>query len=109
MPSAQEMGKMIARGIGPVANAVAKPQAAGGMLRRVLELAIDGYGKLPGAKASAARQLQRNGGSGGRAVESPIELHLRLAWAPGFVSHLGGVAALPVGVAATPAGVAVGQ
>src|SRR3712207_2697105 len=109
MPSAQEMGKMIARGIGPVANAVAKPQAAGGVLRRVLELAIDGYGKLPGAKASAARQLQRNAGSVDQAIDALIEFHVRLASAQGFVTNLGGAAALPVAVPANLTGVAVVQ
>ena len=62
MPLAEDVGKLIARGVGPVATIVA-PQLAGGALRRVLELAIDGYGRLPGAKTHAARQLQRNGGS----------------------------------------------
>ena len=100
---------MIARGIGPVANAVAKPQAAGGVLRRVLELAIDGYGKLPGAKASAARQLQRNAGSVDQAIDALIEFHVRLASAQGFVTNLGGAAALPVAVPANLTGVAVVQ
>jgi uncharacterized protein (DUF697 family) len=109
MPSAQDVGKLIARGIGPVATMVSKPQAAGGVLRRVLELAIDGYGKLPGAKASAARQLQRNGGSVDKAIESLIEFHVRLASAQGFVTNLGGVAALPVAVPANLTGVAVVQ
>ena len=109
MPSAQEMGKMLARGIGPMANAVAGGQAAGGALRRVLELAIDGYGKLPGAKASAARQLQRNGGSVDEAIDALIEFHVRLASAQGFVTNLGGAAALPVAVPANLTGVAVVQ
>ena len=62
MPSAQEVGKMIARGIGPVAGIVA-PQVAGGALRRVLEVAIDGFGRLPGRQgrrwsaAPAARRI----------------------------------------------------
>ena len=100
---------MIARGIGPVATAVAKPQAAGGALRRVLELAIDGYGKLPGAKASAARQLQRSGGASDAAIESLIDFHVRLASAQGFVTNLGGVAILPVAIPANLTGVAVVQ
>ena len=64
MPLAQDVGKIIARGIGPVATIVT-PQVAGGALRRVLELAIDGYGRLPGAKAHrgpaapAARRVGR--------------------------------------------------
>jgi hypothetical protein len=109
MPLAGDVGKLIVRGIGPVAPRVAKPQAAGGVLRRVLELAIDGYGKLPGAKASAARQLQRNGGSVDQAIESLIDFHVRLASAQGFVTNLGGVAALPVAVPANLTGVAVVQ
>jgi uncharacterized protein (DUF697 family) len=109
MPSAQDVGKMIARGIGPVATAVARPQAAGGALRRVLEMAIDGYGKLPGAKASAARQLQRSGGSPDKAIEALINFHVQLASAQGFVTNLGGVAALPVSVPANLTGVAVVQ
>jgi hypothetical protein len=109
MPTAGDVGKLIARGIGPVATMVARPQAAGGVLRRVLELAIDGYGKLPGAKASAARQLQRSGGSVDAAIESLIDFHVRLASAQGFVTNLGGVVALPVAVPANLTGVAVVQ
>jgi uncharacterized protein (DUF697 family) len=75
----------------------------------VLELAIDGHGKLPGAKASAARQLQRSGGSVDTAIESLIDFHVRLASAQGFVTNLGGVVALPVAVPANLAGVAVVQ
>jgi uncharacterized protein (DUF697 family) len=109
MPSAQDVGKLIARGIGPVATAVAKPQAAGGALRRVLELAIDGYGKLPGAKASAARHLQRAGGSSDTAIESLIDRHVAMASAQGFVMNLGGVATLPVAIPANLTGVAIVQ
>ena len=108
MPSAQGMGRIIARGIVPVASMVS-PQLAGGALRRVLELAIDGYGRLPGAKATAARQLQRHGGSVDGAISSIIDFHVRLASAQGFVANLGGVAALPVAVPANLAGVAVVQ
>ena len=108
MPSAQGMGKMIARGIGPVASMVS-PQVAGGALRRVLELAIDGYGRLPGAKAAAARQLQRNGGSVDGAISSIIDMHVRMASAQGFVTNIGGVAAMPVTVPANLAGMAVVQ
>ncbi len=92
-----------------MATAVARPQAAGGALRRVLELAIDGYGKLPGAKASAARQLQRSGGSSDAAIETLIDIHVGLASAQGFVTNLGGVAALPVSIPANLTGVAVVQ
>jgi uncharacterized protein (DUF697 family) len=102
------MGKMIARGIGPVASMVS-PQVAGGALRHVLELAIDGYGRLPGAKAAAARQLQRTGGSVDGAIAGIIDVHVRLASAQGFLTNLGGVAAMPVTVPANLAGLAVVQ
>ena len=108
MPSAQDVGKIIARGLGPVASMVA-PQLAGGALRQVLELAIDGYGRLPGAKIHAARQLQRHGGSVDGAISSIIDFHVRLASAQGFVTNLGGLAALPVAIPANLAGVAVLQ
>ena len=109
MPSAQGMGKIIARGIGPVASIVASPQVAGGVLRRVLEMGIDGYGRLPSAKAHAARQLQRNGGSVDDAISGIIDFHVRLASAQGFVSNLGGVAVMPVSVPANITGVAIVQ
>ena len=108
MASAQDVGKIIARGLGPVANIVA-PQLAGGALRQVLELAIDGYGRLPSAKTHAARQLQRHSGSVDRAISSIIDFHVRLASAQGFATNLGGLAALPVAVPANLAGVAVIQ
>ena len=108
MPLAQDVGKLIARGMGPVATIVA-PQLAGGALRQVLELAIDGYGRLPGAKTHAARQLQRHGGSADEAISSIIDFHVRLASAQGFVTNLGGLVALPVAIPANLAGVAVVQ
>src|SRR5918998_3298625 len=108
MASAQDVGKIIARGLGPVASMVA-PQLAGGALRRVLELAIDGYGRLPGAKTHAARQLQRHGGSVDGAISGIIDFHIRLASAQGFVSNLGGIAVLPVSVPANLTGVAIVQ
>ena len=109
MPSAGDVGKLIARGIGPVASSLVTPQIAGGALRRVLELAIDGYGRLPGAKSAAAKHLQRHGGSVDDAIDSIIESHVRLASAQGFMTNLGGVAALAVAVPANLAGVAVVQ
>ncbi len=108
MPTAQGVGRMIVRGIGPVARSVS-PHAAGGALRQVLEVAIDGYGRLPGAKTAAARHLQRHGGSVDAAIESVIAHHVRLASAQGFVTNLGGVAAMPVSIPANLTGVAVVQ
>jgi len=108
MPSAQDVGRAIARGIGPVARSV-NPGAAGGALKRVLEVAIDGYGRVPGARTVAAKHLQKHGGSVDDAIDSVIAQHVRLASAQGFLTNLGGVAALPVAIPANLAGISVVQ
>lgn len=108
MASAGQVGQRIARGILPVANSL-NPGAAGGVLRRVLEVAIDGFGKVPGAKAAAARQLEKHGGSVEDAVDGIIDFHVGLASAQGFVTNIGGLATLPVAVPANLTGVAIVQ
>ncbi|HEY0241000.1 MAG TPA: EcsC family protein [Friedmanniella sp.] len=108
MPTAHEVGRAIARGIGPVARSVS-PGAAGGALRRVLEIAIDGYARVPGARTVAAKHLQKREGSVDDAIDSVIAHHVRLASAQGFLTNLGGVAALPVAIPANLAGIAVVQ
>ena len=107
MPSAQDVGRLFARGL-PAATQVA-PHAAGGVLRRVLEMAIDGLGWLPSAKAAASRQMQRHGGAHDGAIDGVVDFHVRLASAQGFATNLGGLAALPVTLPANVAGVAVVQ
>jgi len=107
MPSAQDVGRLFARGL-PVATGLT-PQVAGGALRHVLEVAIDGTHRLPGAKHSAARHLQKHGGVAELAVDAVIDFHVGLASAQGFVTNLGGIAALPVTLPANVAGVAVVQ
>ena len=108
MATAQEVGKFIARGIGPVAKAI-NPHAAGGVLRQVLEVAIDGHGRLPSAKSAASRHLQRHGGSVDLAIQSLIDAHVGLASAQGFVTNIGGLATLPVAIPANITGIAVVQ
>ncbi|MDF2746537.1 MAG: hypothetical protein K0S98_821 [Propionibacteriaceae bacterium] len=108
MARAEDVGRIIGRNIGPVAARMA-PQAAGGAFRRILEIAIDGRGALPSAKSAASRHLQRHGGSVDDAIQSLIDFHIRLASAQGFVTNLGGVAALPVAIPANMAGVAIVQ
>lgn len=107
MSTAETVGKMIGRGLGPMVKA--SPQAAGGVLRRLLEIAIDGRGRLPSAKSTAARQMQRHGGAVDGAIQGDIDLHVRLASLQGFVTNLGGLAALPVTLPANVTGVAVLQ
>ncbi|HEX3199351.1 MAG TPA: EcsC family protein [Propionibacteriaceae bacterium] len=108
MASAQEVRRRIAIAISPVANLVTA-QGAGGALRQVLEIAIDGYGRLPSAKTAAARQLERQAGSVDGAISAIIDHHVRLASAQGFVTNIGGVAALPVSIPANITGVAIVQ
>lgn len=107
MPAAESVGRMIGRGLGPVVKST--PQAAGGVLRRLLEVAIDGTGRLPSAKTSAAKQFQRHGGSAEGAIDGVIDLHVRLASVQGFATNLGGIAALPIMLPANLTGVAVLQ
>ncbi len=104
MPTAKDVGDVL----GPVAGRLA-PQAAGGALRRVLEIAIDGKGRLPSAKSAAARHLQRHQGHVDDAISGIISSHVRLASAQGFATNLGGLATLPVAIPANLTGVAVLQ
>ena len=108
MASAQDVRRRIATVMTPVANLVTA-QGAGGVLRQVLEIAIDGYGRMPSAKAVAARHLERLGGSVDEAITSIIDHHIRLASAQGFVTNIGGVAALPLAIPANITGVAIVQ
>jgi uncharacterized protein (DUF697 family) len=108
MASAQDVRRRIATVMTPVANLVTA-QGAGGVLRQVLEIAIDGYGRMPSAKVVAARHLERLGGSVDEAITSIIDHHIRLASAQGFVTNIGGVAALPLAIPANITGVAIVQ
>ena len=82
MASAQEVRRRIATVIS--LWQIWSPRKAGGALRQVLEIAIDGYGRLPSAKTAAARQLQRQAGSVDEAISAIIDHHVRLASAQGF-------------------------
>jgi uncharacterized protein (DUF697 family) len=108
MASAQEVRRRIATVMIPVANLVTA-QGAGGALRQVIEIAIDGYGRMPSAKSAAARHLQRHGGEVDEAITSIIDHHIGLASAQGFVTNIGGLAALPVAIPANITGVAIVQ
>jgi uncharacterized protein (DUF697 family) len=85
------------------------PQAAGTMLRRILEVAIDGTGRFPSARSTAAKHLQKQGGSIDAAIESLIDTHVGLGTAQGFVTNLGGVVVAAVTIPANLVGVAVVQ
>lgn len=99
MASARETGRAIVQ-------RVAEP--GGGVLLQIVTLAIEGVSKVPGAKATAAKHMERQGNAGD-AVESLIRSHAGLASAQGFVTNLGGLVATLVTLPANIAGVAVVQ
>ena len=106
MPSAKNVGRAVARRLQPVTTN--GPQAAGVALRRIVEVAIDGTGRFPSARSTAAKHLQRVGGADD-AIESIIDSHVRLGTAQGFVTNLGGIIVAPVAIPANVAGAAIVQ
>lgn len=84
------------------------PGVAGGALRHVLDIAIDGITGLPGARTAATSALSKKQNPQ-LAIDSLVVQHLGLAGAQGFVTNLGGLATLAVGVPANLVGVIIVQ
>ena len=82
------------------------PEMAGGLLRTIIEFAINGNTAFPGAKTTAARSLQTKG-EREAAIDSVVLQHIVLASAQGFLTSVGGLITLPVGLPANVAGLAV--
>ncbi|HOC13301.1 MAG TPA: EcsC family protein [Propionicimonas sp.] len=82
------------------------PAVVGGMLRSIVEFAIDGNSSFPGAKATAAKALQTKG-EREAAIDSLVTQHIGLASAQGFLTSVGGLLTLPVGLPANIAGMGV--
>jgi uncharacterized protein (DUF697 family) len=102
------VARFVASSLAPAAQRFA-PQAAAGVLRQVLEIAIDGYQRFPGAEKVAERHLAKHGGDAELAVDTVIEQHIRLAGVQGFVTSIGGLVTLPVALPANLTGIAVVQ
>jgi uncharacterized protein (DUF697 family) len=102
------VGSRLGRALAPLGVKVA-PRQASGFVRQVLELAIDGIGRYPGAVASGDRRLREAGGDVEQAIHDVIEAHVRMAGLQGFVTNLGGVVTLAVTVPANVTGLAVLQ
>jgi len=81
------------------------PEVAGGLLRQIIDFAIDGNDTFPGAKAAAAKRLQERGDREA-AVDSLVNQHIGLASAQGFATSIGGLLTLPIGLPANIAGMA---
>ena len=82
------------------------PEVAGGLLRSIIEFAINGNNAFPGAKTTAARSLQAKG-ERESAIDSVVVQHIGLASAQGFLTSVGGLITLPVGLPTNVAGLAV--
>jgi uncharacterized protein (DUF697 family) len=102
------VARFVASSLAPAAQRFA-PQAAAGVLRQVLEIAIDGYQRFPGAERVAERQLEKAGDDAQLAVDAVIDQHIRLAGVQGFVTSIGGLVTLPVAMPANLTGLAVVQ
>jgi hypothetical protein len=85
------------------------PSLASGYVRTMLDKAIDGVGPLRSAAATADSKLVDAGGDVEVAVASLLRLHVGLAGVQGFVTNLGGVAALAVSIPANVVGVTLVQ
>lgn len=102
MPS---IGSRLTKGLVP---SVASTSLAGSTMQRMVQFAIEGMGRLPSAKESAAAHLARSGSVDG-AIEGVIRQHIGLAGAQGFVSNVGGVATLAASLPANIVGIALVQ
>jgi uncharacterized protein (DUF697 family) len=102
------VARFVASSLAPAAQRFA-PQAAAGVLRQILEVAIDGYQRFPGAERIAESKLARCGGDPQLAVDAVIDQHIRLAGVQGFATGLGGLVTLPVLLPANLTGIAIVQ
>jgi hypothetical protein len=82
------------------------PEMAGGLLRTIVDFAIDGSSGFPGAKTTAARSLQAKS-EREAAIDSVVRYHVSAASMQGFLTSVGGLITLPVGLPANIAGMAV--
>ncbi len=85
------------------------PSIASSYVRSMLDKAIDGVGPLRSAAATADSRLVDAGGDVEDAVKALLRLHVGLAGVQGFVTNLGGVAALAVAMPANVVGVTLVQ
>ncbi|MGH3385690.1 MAG: EcsC family protein [Nocardioidaceae bacterium] len=103
------IGKTIGKATAAAASAKIAPEYTSGFVRSVLDRAIDGVGRLPGARASADKRLAESDGDVDKAIHEIIESHVRLAGVQGFVTNLGGVVTLAVTIPANITGLALLQ
>jgi uncharacterized protein (DUF697 family) len=101
------VARFVASNLAPAAQRLA-PQA-GGALRQILDVAIDGYRGFPGAEAVAKRHRAKHPDDPEKIVDAIIDQHIRLAGVQGFLTSVGGLVTLPISLPANMTGLAVVQ
>jgi len=99
----------VTRTVGRKVGKRVAPSVASQYVRAALDKAIDGVGPLRSAAASADSKLVDAGGDVETAISRLVRLHVTLAGAQGFVTNLGGVAALAAALPANVVGVTLVQ
>jgi uncharacterized protein (DUF697 family) len=99
----------VGRSVGRKVGERVAPSFAAQYVRAVLDKAIDGVGPLRSAAASADAKLVDANGDVELAISRLLRRHVALAGAQGFVTNLGGVAALPAAMPANVVGVTLVQ
>lgn len=84
------------------------PEMGGNVLRQLLDAAINGVGRVPGAKATAANALVKQGAVE-PAIDSLVGLHVRMATTQGILTNLGGLWTAPLLLPANIASLAIVQ
>lgn len=85
------------------------PGATAQLLRRLIDYSINGLGRLPGARVSAAGALERAQGDFEAAIVSLTRGHVALGGAQGFITNLGGLVTTVAAVPANLAGITIVQ
>ncbi|HLR85201.1 MAG TPA: hypothetical protein VK059_09625 [Nocardioidaceae bacterium] len=99
---------MAAKGVVPLGKKIA-PKVTSGYVRELLERAIDGYGPIKAAAASADARLVEASGDVEDAIDIAIAHHVRYAGAQGFATNVGGGVTVAVAIPANVTGLALLQ
>lgn len=99
---------MAARVAVPVATRAA-PSLAADFVRQAFDRALDGFGPLRSAAASADHYLEASGGDREKAVRALVDSHVKLAGIQGFITNLGGAFVMAIAIPANISGLALLQ
>jgi hypothetical protein len=102
---AKNAGKKVGRNLAPKVTKMA-PDATAAVIHQILDKAIRGVGRLPGAVTGAEHRLAQYGDAE-KAIHAVVERHVRYAGAQGFLTNLGGLVTMTVTVPANISGLAL--